>query len=104
MDAAMSDTAMVIEAKSHLHPEGFIVESASLLADAVLAGLRAEPHVKISFAGMHGTSSSYFNTLLRRLIEASGVEVLVHVEFSFVSQAQQQIYERSRAAVTKLVW
>jgi len=93
-----------IEAKSHLHPEGYIVESANLLADAVLEFLRSQSEVEISMIGMRGTSSSYFNTIIQRIVQEIGVEAMERrVKFIFDSNAQREIFGRSLAAVTKSV-
>jgi hypothetical protein len=96
----MDGTMMIAEAKDYLDSNGLIVESASLLAEAVISRLQKEQEVEISLAGIHGTSSSYFNTILRTLVEVEGLEnVSRRVKFRFDSKAQEHVFGRSWASI-----
>jgi len=88
-----------IRAIDFIDPDGLIVRSGELLARQVLGTLRHDESVRVQFRGLSGISSSYFNILLKRLIEDMGPDVLHRVQFEFVSPLQKQIFDRSREAI-----
>lgn len=95
---------MVIQAKDHLHPQGLIVESASILADALIGPLQEGMDVEVSFAGIKGASSSYFNVLLGRLADVFGIDVIDRqIRFQFDSEVQKQVFGRSLESLKKAI-
>lgn len=92
-----------MEAKNHLDPRGLIVESAVVLADALSRELRqGADQIELSFVGLRGIPSSYFNVLLLRLIGEFGVEAINRrVNFKFDTDIQQQVFHRSFDAASK---
>lgn len=79
------------------------VASAEALADAVVPAVARGESVRITFEGLRGISSSYFNALLIRLrAAASGLEVRRRVTFVTDSNAQKEILDRSINAVLGL--
>jgi len=94
----------LLKADSFTDPNGSIVRTALSLADASLVKLQAGDDVQISLDGMRGLPSSFYNTLLLRLIQALGVEaVRRRVTFQFDSNPQREMYQKSLDAVTKSV-
>ena len=89
-----------VEATAFLDPQGLIVASASRLADAILEHLQGEDEVVVSMAGIRGASSSYFNTVLLRVVEVLGDQAVHRIRFQFTTKAQEQIYRRSLDCVT----
>jgi hypothetical protein len=99
----MIEAMAVIEATQFLHPRGLIVDSASLLAKEAISRLRSEPEIEISLVGINGTSSSYFNTILRTLLQAEGLDLAAvsrRVKFRFESKAQEHVFLRSWQSVS----
>ena len=91
-----------IRAVDHLASDESVVRSGVALADAVITALENQDFVTISFAGLKGASSSYFNVFLRRIQEGSGVaELGNHIRLEFGSNVQKMIYERSLEALGK---
>jgi hypothetical protein len=85
-----------VEAKQFVAPSGSIVESAALLGDEVNARLRGAELVRVDLSGLRGLSSSYFNTLLQRVVPMTGIEDFPRrVELVFDSAAQEQVFARS---------
>ena len=76
------------------------VQWAVRLAEHVGPHLKVGSTVVVSFSGMRGVSSSYFNALLLKLLEFATVEQLhKRVSFETDSNAQRQILDRSVQAV-----
>jgi len=96
----LTETALF--AKDFIHPSGIILESAELLASAAVKGLSESERVSIAMAGMSVVSSSYFNIILRRVLEAYGRDALDRVHLSSTSSLLRQIFERSREAARRL--
>jgi hypothetical protein len=89
-----------LQAKDFLHPRGLVVESATLLANALVEQLHQGHDVEISLSCMMGLPGSYFNVVLLALADAIGVdEIERRVRFEFEFQAQRLIYDRSLGAV-----
>jgi hypothetical protein len=84
-----------IRAIDYIDPDGLIVRSGELLARQVLETLRHDESVRVQLRGLSGISSSYFNILLKRVIEDMGCDVLHRVQFDFASPLQKQIFDRS---------
>jgi hypothetical protein len=92
-----------VDAREFIDPQGSIVESARLLGLQVqqVVKSRQQP-VEISLLGMKGLSSSYFNLLLRMLIEVTGVDqVRDRVRWRFDSPLQKSVFERSWSVISK---
>lgn len=90
----------MVEAREFIDGSGGIVESAMRLADAILPRLKEGARVSVSMAGMHGVSSSYFNVLLKRVMDECGPDAVrrrVHLRFN--TKAQEGLYWRSREAL-----
>ena len=91
-----------IKATDFLDSRRDIVESAAILADALVERINQGGGVEISLAGLKGIPSIYFNVVLLRLAEAFGPEVLENqVKFQFSSESQRYVFERSLDAVRK---
>ena len=85
-----------IRAQDHIDPQGSVVRSGMLLADAVIAALDAHGDVEISFEGVHGTPSSYYNVFLRRVEEVRAItDINNHIRLNFGSSVQKMIFDRS---------
>lgn len=105
----MSDTRQelggpesVIRAVDHLDADESVVRSGLALADAVIKSLESQDSVIVSFDGLKGASSSYFNVFLRRIQEGCGVvELGEHIQLEFGSKIQRMIYDRSLEALEK---
>lgn len=98
----MSEADRTIEALSLIQPDRSIVENAEILANHVLQSLASTHKVCVSMAGVRGVSSSYFNLLLRRLVNAFDVDVVQdRVMFRFDSPVQEQVFRRSLEAIKK---
>ena len=89
-----------IEATMYFDPSEPVVTSAEKLVIAVNDMLRTAEEVSVSFHGLRGVSSSYFNVLLKTIVEIHGIETLDNrVKFAFETQAQEMIFERSLKSV-----
>jgi hypothetical protein len=98
MTAPPADKSNVarIRAQDHLDSDGSVVRSGLLIADAVVAALHAHGDVEVSFEGVRGTPSSYFNVFLRRIEEVCGIaEIDNHIRLHFGSKVQKMIFDRS---------
>jgi|GEM_PF-910141 len=90
-----------ILAVDHLDQDQSVVRSGIALAEIVLNTLESNQAVIVSFDGLKGASSSYFNVFLRRIQEGCGLaELGRHIEVSFSSEIQKMVYERSLDAIT----
>jgi hypothetical protein len=88
--------AFEITASDHLDPDGSIVKSGIILADAAVKALEEHGRVRISLRGLKGASSSYFNVFLRRMEEQCGLAVVGdNVLLEFGSKVQEMVFERS---------
>ena len=91
---------IVVDASKHVDASNRPVTSASLLAAAILTALDGGENVTVDFSGMRRISSSYFNVIVAEIVGRFGADSLdERVSFLFSSQAQQEIFNRSRAAV-----
>lgn len=86
-------------AKDHLDPQGVIVRSADLVANAIISKLKGDDLVELELNGLPGVSSSYYNLALRRIVAEVGVEGLDRIRVRFASKLQQTIFERSMIAI-----
>ena len=85
-----------------LDGDGSVVKSAIKLADAVIAALNSRRLVEVSFSGLKGASSSYFNVFLRRINEACGLQQFQqHVKLQFGSPVQKMMYDSSLRALSR---
>ncbi len=90
---------MFIVASEHVDPEGSVVKSGIVLADATLRALEENDTVTISLKGLKGASSSYFNVFLRRIEEECGLaEIEDHIHLEFGSKIQEMVFQRSFAS------
>ena len=79
-----------------LDPDGSMVVSAQRTADRVLPILQRGQPVTLSFNGMRGVSSSFFNVLLRQLAPVTGIgDLMNRVSFEFDSSVQEMVFRRS---------
>ena len=97
------NTAKRLAASDHVDSEGSIVRSGMMLAEAVLGALDEGVDVTVSFEGLKGASSSYFNVFLRRIDEGCGIaEINEHIHLEFSSKVHELVYERSFALMAKV--
>ena len=93
---------MILKAVDYLDAAGSIVNSGAMLADRALAALGAGQPVEITLAGMRGVSSSYFNILLKQLLDGVGLATFnQRVKFGFDSGVQEQMFRRSFESLTR---
>jgi hypothetical protein len=79
-----------------------IVESSTLLASELVQRLCASGDITVSFAGMKGLSSSYFNPILNAVKAQAGLSIIGNrLVFQFDSKAQQLVFQRSMDAVAR---
>lgn len=101
-EASQAYSNGVIRAVDHLAADESVVRSGVALADAVIKALDSVDSMTVSFAGLKGASSSYFNVFLRRIQEGCGVaELGGHIRLEFGSNIQKMIYDRSLEALGK---
>ncbi|MBX9735838.1 MAG: hypothetical protein K2X32_02840 [Phycisphaerales bacterium] len=75
------------------------VESSVRFAGDVAAALATSPRVKVSFVGVRGVSSAYFNAFLNELALRCPVgSVPDRIEPEFDSDAQRFLFEKSVGA------
>lgn len=97
-----SPSSNVVRAIDCIDVEGSVVRSGLLLADAVLKSLEERGHVSVSFEGLKGASSSYFNVFLRRIEEGCGLaELGARIQVYFGSRIQKLVYDRSFEAISR---
>lgn len=89
-----------IYARDYIDPNGLIVQSGELLGRRTVDALKSGQTARIHLAGLSGISSSYFNIFLRTVCESLGPEALGRIDVVFVSTLQEQVYNRSFAAVS----
>lgn len=98
----VNNNSNTLTAVNHLDSEGSVVRSGIVLAEAVLQTLDRDGKAFVSFAGLRGASSSYFNVFLRRIQEGCGLaEIGDHIVLEFGSPIQEMIYQRSLDAISK---
>lgn len=94
-----------IDATLYFDPERDVRESGVLLANRVIEVVQAVPsdqQVAVTFAGVRGAASSFFNILLYRVAQHCGVGVLdQRLRFEFSSNAQRTVFNRSFDAVRR---
>lgn len=79
-----------------------IVNSGIALANEIFGKLRAGESITVTFAGMRGLPTSYFNPVLKAVKANLGLDVIgQRLTFDFVSPAQQSVFNRSLDAVRK---
>jgi|GEM_PF-3264767 len=89
-----------IKAKDYQGTQGSALDDAVNLADAVTQALTSGSDVDVSFSGMMGLPTSYFNVLLMRLAETHGFDAVERrVMFQFSLNAQRTTFQRSFDAV-----
>lgn len=92
----------MLQVKALDFAQGSIVESGVALANEIVDKLRAGEQITVSFAGLRGLSSSYFNPILKAVKTSTGLDVIGHrLIFDFVSAAQQAVFHRSLEAVSR---
>lgn len=85
-----------IAASDHLDPDGSVVKSGFMLADAAVKAIEEHGRVRISLKGLKGAPSSYFNVFLSRIEEQCGLaEIGDHVLLEFGSKVQEMVFRRS---------
>ena len=91
---------MRIEASNFV--QGSIVDSGIALGNVIVERLHAGETITVSFAGMRGLSSSYFNCMFQAVKLSSGLGVIGRqLVFDLPSPAQQSVFNRSLDAVRK---
>lgn len=91
-----------INAVDHFDPESDVTDSGTQLAHRVKETLAqsSDAIVLVSFKGIRGAASSFFNIFLHRVAGWSGPEVLTtRLSFDFGSLPQKLVFERSFQAV-----
>jgi hypothetical protein len=95
----------MIDATLYFDPERDVRESGVLLANRVIEAVLTAPagaQVAVTFAGVRGAASSFFNILLYRVAQHCGVGVLdSRLHFEFSSNAQRTVFTRSFEAVKR---
>ena len=90
----------MVQLKAADFAQGSIVESGMALANEIVNKLRAGEQITVSFAGLRGLSSCYFNPVLNAVKANLGLDVIgQRLIFDFVSAAQQAVFNRSLDAV-----
>ena len=85
-----------IAASDYVDPNGSVVKSGIMLADAAVKALEEHGCVRISLKGLKGASSSFFNVFLRRIEEECGLaEIGDHLLLEFGSKVQEMVFQRS---------
>ena len=79
-----------------------IVESGVALGNVIVEKLQSGETITVSFAGMRGLSSSYFNPMLQAVKLNAGLGVIgQRLLFDLPSAAQQSVFNRSLDAVNR---
>lgn len=90
-----------IPAKKYLDPDGVVLVSAELLANAVVHAIQQGQTTVIDFDGMPAVSSSFFNLIFRRVLASCAPDALSRVSLNSSSATLIEVFERSRRAVMK---
>lgn len=89
-------SASTIEARQFVDADNRPVESADLLAAEAVRLLASHDVLVIDLGGMRGLSSSYFNVLLKRIIQImTAADLQRRIKFTFDSPAQELVFKRS---------
>jgi hypothetical protein len=94
--------AIRIDAADQFDPQSDVRDSGLTLAHRVNEALArsADTQVVVSFKGVRGAASSFFNVFLHHVAQWSGPTVLTsRVSFDFGSQPQRIVFDRSFHAV-----
>ncbi|MCY2932484.1 MAG: hypothetical protein NTV86_23915 [Planctomycetota bacterium] len=79
---------------------GSAIDGGAKLAQVVIDRINRDGFARVSFAGLRGLPSSFYNVLLMQVLEKSGGRELdTIVEFEFDSSPQREIFQRSRDRV-----
>lgn len=90
-----------IHATEYLGPDGATVQAGGRTGDALADALDGGTRVRISFVGVRAPHTSYFNELLRRVVDRHDVSALTErVIFDVPHGAVKFVFDRSFAAVT----
>lgn len=93
---------LMVSVKAADFAQGSIVDSSVALAHQIAQVLRAGSDITVSFAGMRGLSSSYFNPILNAVKDSAGLSVIgQRLAFQFDSKAQEIVFQRSLDAVSR---
>lgn len=93
---------VVVQLKAADFAQDSIVESGVALANEIVRKLREGEQITVSFEGLRGLSSSYFNPVLLAIKANLGLDVIgQRLNFDFSSSAQQAVFNRSMDAVRK---
>lgn len=85
-----------ISALDFLNPQDTVVQSAEMLAARVVERAGQASQITISFVGLRGASSSYFNVLLKNLNDTIGkADLLTKIRYRFDTSAQRMVFGRS---------
>jgi hypothetical protein len=97
-----NENRTTIYAKELIQPDRPIVDNAEILAAEAIGKLQTGKSIRVSLIGVRSISSSYFNVILRRILDALGKEEFhQRVTFEFDSTVQQMAYDRSLAALSR---
>lgn len=92
------------DATGYYSPGESLVTSAERLGSGINELLATTDMVSVSFVGLRGVSSSYFNVLLQSIVAAHGIDVLnSRVKFVFETKAQEMVFDRSLQSVRSAV-
>lgn len=100
----MTDSGVAsVSGSDFVDPNGSIVESAQLFANHVCVLLESDAtDIEISFVGMKGLTSSYFNLLLRLVLQTVGVDGFQsRIQCRFDSPLQESVFQRSWETISK---
>ena len=79
---------------------GSAIDGGAKLAGVVTDRIARDGFAKVSFAGLRGLPSSFYNVLLIQILEKSdGRDLDTIVEFEFDSRPQREVFQRSRDRV-----
>lgn len=92
----------LVKASDFVQTTDSIVDSSTSLAVALVQKLGTGVDITVSFAGMKGLSSSYFNPILKAVKDTAGLSVVgQRLLFEFDSKAQELVFHRSLDAVAR---
>lgn len=88
-----------VRAADYRDPSGSIVGSGEAVAAVVAQKLAAGEDVLVTFAGLRGLPSSYYNSILRVICDQQGLAAIgTRVRFHFETPAQEFVFKQSLAA------
>lgn len=99
----MATRTQRLTALDYMEPTADPTDTALALAQDVIRHLREGTTVDVSFVGLRGAPSSFFNVLFGEVIDACGLDALdrrVHLEFDTETQRRtsDRSYEAARQA------